>query len=186
MLHDKGIDGMIPLGIVILTVSDTRSEATDTSGQYLADQVLLAGHRLIERAVVIDDVYMIRARVSAWLIDPRVQVIIMTGGTGLTARDHTPQAVRVLLDREVEGFGELFRMVSYDEIGTSTIQSRALGGLANNRLVFCLPGSTAACRTGWERILQSQLDNRHRPCNFVQLLSMPGPHLHRVSTESPS
>lgn len=177
MLDEHSVEGSVPLGIAVLTISDTRTRENDTSGQYLADQVAAAGHRLIARAAVPDDVYMIRARLSTWLVHLKVQVVITTGGTGLTPRDHTPEAVRVLLEREVDGFGELFRMVSHGEIGTSTLQSRAFAGLANNRLIICLPGSTSACRTAWDRILRPQLDSRHRPCNFVQLLCPPGRRL---------
>lgn len=160
----------LPLSAAVLTVSDSRSEADDASGRYLSDRLVEAGHRLTERAIEIDDIYRIRARISAWLVDPRVQVIIATGGTGLRPRDRTPEAIRPLLDREIEGFGELFRAISLDEIGTSTLQSRTLAGMANQRLIFCLPGSPAACRTAWNRILKFQLDSRHKPCNFAELL----------------
>jgi molybdenum cofactor biosynthesis protein B len=166
----EGSEALMPLGIAVLTVSDSRSEADDASGKYLTEQASDAGHRVADRAIEIDDVYLIRARVSAWLVDARVQVILTTGGTGLRDRDRTPEAIRPLLDREIEGFGELFRSVSREEIGTSTLQSRAFAGMANHRLIFALPGSPAACRTAWERILKLQLDSRHRPCNFAQLL----------------
>jgi molybdenum cofactor biosynthesis protein B len=125
---------------------------------------------LADRAIVPDDIYRIRAVVSAWIADPGVRVVLITGGTGLTGRDRTPEAIRPLLDKETTGFGELFRMLSWDEIGASTLQSRALGGLANATFIFCLPGSTGACRTGWDQILQAQLDARTRPCNLVELL----------------
>ncbi len=154
------------LNICVLTVSDTRTLATDTSGQKLQDLLMDAGHQLIFRELVIDDVYQIRATVSAWIAAPEVQVILLTGGTGFTGRDSTPEAVRPLLDKEITGFGELFRQVSLEDVGTSTIQSRALGGLANRTLIFCLPGSTNACETAWKKILQTQLDSRTRPCNF--------------------
>lgn len=162
-----------PLNIAILTVSDTRTLETDTSGQTLADALLAAGHRLHQRSLKTDDIYQIRAVVSAWIADPEVQVGLITGGTGFTARDNTPQAVGPLFEREVEGFGELFRQVSQREIGTSTIQSRALAGLSNGTLVCCLPGSPGACRTAWNEILLAQLDSRTRPCNFVPHLKTP-------------
>ena len=160
----------LPLSIAVLTVSDTRAEADDVSGQTLVDRLLAAGHYLAGRAMAPDDIYQIRAVVSAWIADAAVQIVLITGGTGVTGRDRTPEAIRPLLDREIDGFGELFRMVSWEEIGTSTLQSRALGGLANATFIFCLPGSTGACRTGWDRILQPQLDARTRPCNLIELL----------------
>lgn len=160
----------IPLSIAILTVSDTRTEATDTSGQLLVDRLTAAGHHLAEKAIVPDNIYQIRAIVSRWIADDRVQVIITTGGTGLTGRDGTPEAIAPLLDKAIEGFGELFRLLSYEEIKTSTIQSRAIAGVANGTYLFCLPGSSGACRLGWDRILQDQLDSRHRPCNFADLM----------------
>jgi molybdenum cofactor biosynthesis protein B len=159
-----------PLNIAVLTVSDTRTLADDASGQTLVERLTGAGHQLMERAIVPDDIYQIRAILSRWIADPAVQVVLTTGGTGMTGRDSTPEAVLPLLDKEIEGFGELFRMLSWEEIGTSTLQSRALGGLANATFIFCLPGSTGACRTGWDRILQAQLDARSRPCNLVELL----------------
>lgn len=162
-----------PLRIAVLTISDTRNFGNDSSGQALVDLLQAAGHELAERALVIDDVWQIRARVAQWIADASVQVVIMTGGTGFTARDNTPQAVAPLLDKQVEGFGELFRQVSTTEIGSSMMQSRALAGLSNGTLVACLPGSTGACRTGWNEVLQAQLDSRTRPCNFV-------PHLKRL------
>ncbi|MBV6690696.1 molybdenum cofactor biosynthesis protein B [Serratia quinivorans] len=157
----------IPAHIAILTVSDSRGEAEDTSGQYLQEAALEAGHQVVDRAIVKDDKYQIRARVSAWIADEQVQAVLITGGTGFTARDNTPEALLPLFDREVEGFGELFRMVSYEEIGTATIQSRALAGMANQTVIFAIPGSTRACRAAWERIIEEQLDARHRPCNFL-------------------
>ncbi|MBN5376587.1 molybdenum cofactor biosynthesis protein B [Serratia marcescens] len=163
----------IPAHIAILTVSDSRGAAEDTSGQYLQDAAQEAGHQVVDRAIVKDDIYQIRARVSAWIADDNVQAVLITGGTGFTARDNTPEALLPLLDREVEGFGELFRMVSYEEIGTATIQSRALAGLANRTVIFAMPGSTRACRTAWERIIEEQLDARHRPCNFQPHLKKP-------------
>ena len=160
----------LPLAIAVLTVSDTRTEADDASGQTLIERLTAAGHRLADRAIVPDDIYRIRAVVSNWIADPMVRVVLTTGGTGMTGRDSTPEAIRPLLDKEITGFGELFRMLSWEEIGASTLQSRALGGLANATFIFCLPGSTGACRTGWDRILQAQLDARARPCNLVELL----------------
>ncbi|MGK7891954.1 MAG: molybdenum cofactor biosynthesis protein B [Leptolyngbyaceae cyanobacterium] len=158
------------LAIAILTVSDTRTEATDKSGAILVESLTTAGHQLAEKAIAPDDIYQIRAIVSRWIADAAVQVMITTGGTGLTGRDGTPEAIQPLLDKEIEGFGELFRLLSYEDIGTSTIQSRALAGVANGTYIFCLPGSSGACRTGWDKILRSQLDSRHRPCNFADLM----------------
>lgn len=157
----------IPAKIAILTVSDRRSAAEDTSGQYLQDAAQEAGHQVVERAIVKDNIYQIRAQVSAWIASETVQAVLINGGTGFTAADNTPEALLPLFDREVEGFGELFRMVSFEEIGTATIQSRALAGIANRTVIFAMPGSTRACRTAWERIIEEQLDARHRPCNFL-------------------
>jgi molybdopterin adenylyltransferase len=161
---------LIPLRIAVLTVSDTRTEATDKSGQFLVDRLTASGHILAEKAIVPDDIYQIRAIVSGWIAANDVQVVLTTGGTGLTGRDGTPEAIVPLLDKSIDGFGELFRMISYAEIKTSTIQSRAVAGVANGTYIFCLPGSTGACRTAWEGILQDQFDARHRPCNFAELL----------------
>lgn len=158
---------MVPLNIAVLTVSDTRTFENDTSGQYLVDALKEDGHHLADRALLKDDVYEIRAKVSAWIADANVHAVLITGGTGFTDRDSTPEAMKPLFDKEVEGFGEMFRQISWEEIGTSTIQSRALAGLANNTLIACLPGSTGACRTGWSKLLQPQLDARQGPCNFV-------------------
>lgn len=160
----------LPLGIVILTVSDTRCEECDTSGKLLQECVATAGHRVIAADIVRDDVYQLRAAFSRWIAAAEANVILSTGGTGVTGRDSTPEAVMPLLDKVIEGFGELFRQRSFAEIGASTIQSRAFGGLANGTFVFCLPGSTGACRTAWDAILLPQLDRRTRPCNFAQLL----------------
>ena len=157
----------LPLKIAVLTVSDTRDFDSDTSGAYLVEQIQGAGHVVATRSLVIDDIYLLRARVSQWIAEPEIHAVITTGGTGFTGRDSTPEALAPLFDKQIDGFGELFRQVSYDDIGTSTVQSRALGGIANKTIVFCLPGSTGACRTAWEKILKEQLDNRHRPCNFV-------------------
>ena len=173
MAHQSS-DELFSLSIAVLTVSDTRSYKDDTSGAYLIEALTDAGHLLAERALVKDDIYQIRAHVSRWIADEKVQVVLITGGTGFTDRDSTPEAVVPLLDKQVEGFGELFRHYSLSEIGTSTIQSRVVAGLANRTLVCCLPGSTGACRTGWEKILSAQLDARHGPCNFV-------PHLVRTA-----
>jgi molybdopterin adenylyltransferase len=159
-----------PLNIAVLTLSDTRDETNDTSGQYLADALQSVGHTLVDRRLAKDDTYQIRAIVSHWIASEEVQVVITTGGTGFTDRDNTPDAVRPLFDRDMEGFGELFRHLSYLELGSSTVQSRAIGGMANKTAIFCLPGSTGACRTGWEGILREQLDSRHGPCNFVSHL----------------
>lgn len=161
----------VPLAIAVLTVSDTRSFENDTSGQLLVDRLTAAGHQLAQRVLLKDDLYKIRAQVAQWIAEDNVQVVIITGGTGFTARDSTPEAVACLLDKQVDGFGELFRQISFADIGTSTIQSRALAGLANGTLVCCLPGSTNACRTAWDGILAEQLDSRHGPCNFVAHLT---------------
>ena len=158
------------LGCAVLTVSDTRTRADDTSGALLAELLTGDGHRLVAREITKDDRFAIRAVVSRWIADPAVDVILTTGGTGFTGRDTTPEAVGPLLEKTIDGFGELFRAISYTEIGTSTIQSRAIGGLSNGTLIFCLPGSSGACRTGWEKILRSQLDVNHEPCNFVELI----------------
>jgi len=158
------------LAIAVLTVSDSRGMAEDTSGELLAASLKEAGHALAERRIVRDDVYAIRAVVSAWIASPNVQVVLTTGGTGFTGRDSTPEALLPLFDKTIDGFGELFRWLSFDEIGSSTIQSRAVGGLANGTLIFAMPGSTGACRTAWEKILRNQLDASFKPCNFVELL----------------
>ena len=158
------------LAIAVLTVSDTRGPDQDTSGDLLVDRLEQAGHRLAERRIVRDDIYQIRALVSAWIADPGVNAILTTGGTGFTGRDSTPEALAPLFDKTIDGFGELFRQVSYMEIGSSTIQSRAVAGLANATLIFAMPGSTNACRTAWDKILQSQFDANFKPCNFAELL----------------
>ena len=160
----------VPLNIAVLTVSDTRTEETDQSGRALVELLEGEGHRLADRKIVPDDIYRIRAQVSHWIADPGVQVVVTTGGTGFTGRDGTPEAVMPLLDKVMDGFGELFRALSYDGIGTSTMQSRAVGGVANGTFVFCLPGSTGACRDGWSKLLSPQLDYRTRPCNLVELM----------------
>lgn len=160
----------IPLNIAVLTISDTRTEESDTSGKTLIERLSDAGHRLAERRIVPDDIYRIRATISQWIADPDVEVIISTGGTGVTGRDGTPEAVAVLFDKTLDGFGEVFRAVSYQEIKTSTIQSRAIAGVANGTYIFCLPGSPGACRTGWDHLIRDQLDYRTRPCNLVELM----------------
>ena len=159
-----------PLVIAVLTVSDTRTDATDKSGDTLVKLLTEAGHTLAEKCIVPDDIYRIRATVSQWIADPDINAVITTGGTGITGRDSTPEAIGVLFDKEIDGFGELFRAVSYEEIKTSTIQSRAVAGIANATFIFCLPGSTGACRTGWGKLISHQLDYRTRPCNLVELM----------------
>ncbi len=162
----------IPLSIAVLTVSDTRDESNDTSGQMLVSKLTKAGHNLGAKAIVKDDVYQLRSIVSKWIADESIQAIITTGGTGFTERDNTPEALTVLFDKAVEGFGEVFRAVSLEEIGTSTIQSRAFGGIANSTVILCVPGSTNACRTAWDKVIGEQLDASHRPCNFVPHLNL--------------
>jgi len=159
----------IPLALCVLTVSDTRSLAEDSSGDYLAAALTDAGHRLHARALLRDDKYALRAQVSQWIADPAADGILVTGGTGFTGRDSTPEALLPLLDKEMPGFGELFRALSFEEIGTSTLQSRAFAGLANGTFLFALPGSTSACRTAWEKIVRAQLDARTKPCNLATL-----------------
>jgi molybdopterin adenylyltransferase len=158
------------LAIALLTVSDSRSLAEDKSGDYLEQAIGAAGHRLVERTLLRDDVYRIRARVAIWIAEDSIDVVLVTGGTGFTGRDATPEAVIPLLDKQMPGFGETFRMLSWDEIGASTIQSRALAGAANRTFVFCLPGSTGACRTAWDKLIRPQLDIDTRPCNLATLL----------------
>ncbi|MFD0739898.1 molybdenum cofactor biosynthesis protein B [Lysobacter koreensis] len=159
----------IPLNLCVLTVSDSRTLADDSSGDYLAAALVEAGHALAERALLPDDRYQLRAIVSRWIADPAIDGVLVTGGTGFTGRDSTPEALQPLLDKLMPGFGELFRALSFDEIGTSTLQSRAFAGLANGTFVFALPGSTSACRTAWEKIIHAQLDARTRPCNLATL-----------------
>jgi molybdenum cofactor biosynthesis protein B len=159
----------IPLTLCVLTVSDTRTAANDSSGDYLVEALTAAGHRLHERAIRPDDRYQLRAKVSEWIADDGIDGIIVTGGTGFTGRDSTPEALLPLLDKEMPGFGEMFRALSFEEIGTSTMQSRAFAGLANGTFLFALPGSTSACRTGWEKLICAQLDSRTKPCNLANL-----------------
>ena len=170
-MSNSGADrSFVPLRVAVLTVSDTRTEETDKSGALLVARASSAGHSVAARRIVRDDVYAIRATVSGWIADDGIDVVITTGGTGVTGRDGTPEAIAVLLDKEIEGFGEMFRMLSHAEIGTSSLQSRCLAGVANGTYVFCLPGSAHACATGWDKILAAQLDFRTRPCNFAELL----------------
>lgn len=160
----------IALNIAILTISDTRTEQDDTSGKTLQELVTAAGHQVSSKCIVPDNIYHIRAAASYWILEPEVNVIISTGGTGVTGRDGTPEAIAPLLDKQLDGFGEIFRMLSYQDIKTSTIQSRAIAGVANGTYIFCLPGSSGACRTAWEQLIVAQLDARTRPCNLVQLM----------------
>lgn len=160
----------IPVNIAVLTISDTRTLENDTSGKVLRERIQSAEHHVVAQDIVRDDKYAIRAILSEWIANDDIQAIITTGGTGLTGRDGTPEAAQVLFDKEIQGFGELFRQLSYDVIKTSTIQSRAIAGVANGTFIFCLPGSSGACKTGWDEILKDQLDARHRPCNFVDLM----------------
>ena len=162
---------MSPLTIAVLTISDSRTPANDTSGDLLVERLTGNGHLLASRDLVPDNVYQIRATVSNWIADDTTDVVLATGGTGFTGRDSTPEALLPLFDKTIEGFGELFRQISYGEIGSSTIQSRALAGLANATLIFAVPGSTNACATAWDRILQNQLDSTFKPCNFAELIS---------------
>jgi molybdenum cofactor biosynthesis protein B len=170
MNDEKKQRAFVPLTIAVLTISDSRTEATDKSGALLVGRVESAGHRLAEKKIVADDIYAIRALLSAWIADREVNAVISTGGTGVTGRDGTPEAVKPLLDKEIEGFGEVFRFISYQDIKTSTLQSRALAGVANATYIFCLPGSTGACKTAWDTIIAAQLDYRTRPCNLVELM----------------
>ncbi len=168
-----------PVRIAVLTVSDTRSEAEDKSGQTLAELIRRDGHILAERAIVKDEIALITARLRAWIADPAVEVVIATGGTGVTGRDVTPEAFESVFEKRIDGFGELFRWQSFQKIGTSTIQSRAVGGVAGGTYLFALPGSPGACRDGWEDILRWQLDIRHRPCNLAELMPRLQEHLRK-------
>jgi molybdenum cofactor biosynthesis protein B len=160
----------IPVSIAVLTVSDTRTEKTDKSGDLLAAMIAEAGHRLAARAIVTDDAKAVRKQVKKWIKDPEIDVVITTGGTGFSERDVTPEALRPLFEKEIDGFSALFHMLSYKTVGTSTVQSRACGGLANGTLIFCVPGSPGACEDAWNGILKLQLDNRHRPCSFLEVM----------------
>jgi len=166
----------IPVSIAVLTVSDTRELAGDKSGATLVELIEKSGHKVADRAIVKDDIAQIRAKVLSWIADPNIDVVITTGGTGFTGRDVTPEAIRPLFEKEIEGFSTVFHMISYEKVGTSTIQSRACAGLAQETYIFCLPGSPGACRDAWNGILQWQLDNRHRPCNFVEIMPRLGEH----------
>jgi molybdenum cofactor biosynthesis protein B len=175
-----GIDKNIPfqpVRIAVLTVSDTRTPRTDKSGTLLGEMLTASGHQLSEHAIAKDDIDDIRATITRWTDDPNVDVIITTGGTGFTGRDVTPEAVRPLFDKEIDGFSTAFHMLSFDKVGTSTIQSRACGGLIGNTYIFCVPGSPGACKDAWKGILQYQLDIRHKPCNFVELMPRLQEHL---------
>ncbi|UOK71813.1 molybdenum cofactor biosynthesis protein B [Ancylobacter polymorphus] len=176
----------VPLAIAVLTISDTRMLAEDRSGNTLAERAETAGHRLADRAIVPDDVETIRAKVAGWIADPAIDVVITTGGTGFTGRDVTPEALEPLFEKRMEGFSTVFHMVSFGKIGTSTLQSRATAGVANSTYVFCLPGSPGACRDGWDEILVHQLDIRHKPCNFVEILPRLDEHLKRGKLRAPT
>lgn len=160
----------IPLNLAVLTISDSRTEADDKSGQTLVKLMEKDGHSVYDKQIVRDDRYEIRAMVSKWIADPKVQAIVTTGGTGLTGRDGTPEAIEPLFDKKIDGFGEMFRVLSYDLIATSTLQSRAVAGTANGSFIFCLPGSTGACKDGWSKLISAQLDYRTRPCNLVEIM----------------
>lgn len=170
MNDEKNAREFIPLNVSVLTISDSRTETTDKSGALLAARLESAGHRLAEKCIVPDDIYKIRAVVSRWVADDIVNVVVSTGGTGVTGRDGTPEAVAPLLDKIIDGFGETFRSLSYQSIGTSTLQSRAIAGVANGTYVFCLPGSSGACKDAWTQLISTQLDYRTRPCNLVELM----------------
>jgi len=171
LTNKKNIErDFVAVNIAVLTVSDSRTDETDTSGQALVEQLQTAGHTLVDKQITPDCPYHLRAVISNWILDSEIQAVVTTGGTGLTGRDGTPEALRPLFDREIEGFGELFRWLSYNDIKTSTIASRCVAGVANGTFIFCLPGSTGACRTGWTEIIGPQLDYRTTPCNMVELL----------------
>ena len=160
----------IPLDIAVLTISDTRTETDDKSGNILCDRINAAGHVVYEKKIVTDDIYQVRAAVSSWIAKPKPDVVLSTGGTGVTGRDGTPEAIRPLLDKEITGFGEMFRVLSFETIKTSTLQSRAFAGVANRTYIFCLPGSAGACAEAWDKLVSHQLDYRSRPCNLVELM----------------
>ncbi len=160
----------IPLNIAVLVVSDSRTEKTDKSGKLLERRLSEAGHQLFEKSIVTDDIHQIRSQVSLWTANDNVNAVLITGGTGITGRDGTPEAISVLFEKEIEGFGEMFRMLSYEEIGTSSLQSRAIAGVTNGTYIFCMPGSSGACATGWDKIISHQLDYRTKPCNLVELM----------------
>ena len=173
----NAVKPFLPVNIAVLTVSDTRTAANDTSGDALAERIREAGHILVERTILADDTDTIAARLRAWIARPDIDVVITNGGTGITGRDVTPEAFARVLEKTIEGFGELFRMLSYAKIGTSTMQSRAIGGVANGTYLFALPGSTGAVKDGWDDILKWQLDSRHGPCNLVELMPRLREHL---------
>lgn len=169
----------IPVSIAVLTISDSRTAQDDKSGDLLVDRIARAGHDFVEKRIAKDDIHEIRAAVGQWIVDPSVQVILTTGGTGVTGRDGTPEAIRPLLDKEISGFGEMFRVLSYEKIKTSTLQSRAFAGVANGTYLFCLPGSSGACADAWDMLICHQLDYRSRPCNLVELMPRLLEHLER-------
>jgi molybdopterin adenylyltransferase len=173
----SGKRAFLPVNIAVLTVSDSRTPETDTSGQTLVDRLTGAGHRLAARDMVRDDAQAIADRLRAWIADPAIDVVLVTGGTGLTGRDVTPEAFKQVVEKEIPGFGELFRMISFQKVATSTIQSRATAGVAGGTYLFALPGSPGACRDAWDDILVHQLDARHKPCNFVELMPRLKEHL---------
>lgn len=160
----------IAVRIAVLTVSDTRDESSDKSGNLLVERLQGQGHILHEKCILPDDIYQVRAKVAQWIADPQVQAVVSTGGTGLTGRDGTPEAVAPLFDKKIEGFGEVFRMISFEEIGTATMQSRCIAGVSNGTYVFCLPGSSGACATGWDKLIGPQLDSTNQPCNLADLM----------------
>lgn len=170
MSHTPDNAAFKPINIAVLTVSDTRTEENDASGKVLCERIATAGHKVAVKRISPDNIYAIRAIVSQWIVDPEIHAVITTGGTGLTGRDVTPEAMKVLYDKEIEGFGELFRQISYNLIKTSSLQSRAIAGLANGTVLFSLPGSPGACKDGWDHIIVHQLDSRHKPCNLVELM----------------
>jgi molybdenum cofactor biosynthesis protein B len=177
MAKIEGDRRFLPVNIAVLTVSDSRTLENDTSGRTLCERIEAAGHRVAARRIVTDDTDRIRAQLETWIADPEVDVVISTGGTGVTGRDVTPEAVHAVMDKEIPGFGELFRWLSFKKIGTSTVQSRALGAVAGGTYLFALPGSTGACKDAWDGILVQQLDSRHKPCNFVELMPRLKEHL---------
>ncbi len=170
MAHPQATAFFTPLNIAVLTVSDTRTETTDSSGGFLVDSLVAANHNLSDRAIVKDDIYKIREVISRWIASDNTQAVLITGGTGFSGRDSTPEAVLPLFDKEVVGYGELFRQLSYEQVGTSTIQSRTVAGFANGTIIFVMPGSSNACKTAWEGMIKDQLDSRYHPCNFVPQL----------------
>jgi molybdenum cofactor biosynthesis protein B len=176
-MSSKRTDTFLPINIAVMTVSDTRTLANDTSGDTLIERLTTAGHKLAERVIIKDDVGLITAKLKQWINDPNVDCVITSGGTGVTGRDVTPEAFAQVCEKEIPGFGELFRWISMKSIGTSTVQSRATAGVANGTYLFALPGSTGACKDGWDEILKYQLDSRHRPCNFVELMPRLKEHL---------